>query len=135
MKTLIDLIKKASRIDLTTGLFERNLSEQDRARAEIEGTISPENPKSDSEFTRRYFKRGGHLVVEDTHSSWKYTGDFFDYINGTFYPRKIVTSVYDASGKLKERGVRHLKDYGTKLSKSFVVKFNPPGSIIGKRLK
>ena len=140
MKTLTDLIRKANRIDLTTGLFERTLSEQDMERVRVgvemgEPVEIEESLTSDSKFKRKYSKSGDNFVVEGTLYSWRQTRDVSG-IHRDFYPDRRVTSVYDASGKLKERKVRGMYgDHETDWSNFFVVIFNPPGRIIGQRAK
>ena len=136
LNSLADLIRKAGRIDLTTGLFERTLSERDMEGARL-GFEIEEPLTSDSKFKRKYSKRGDNFVIEDTTFSFRQivVGPHeHGLVHRDFYPDRKVTSVYDASGKLKERKIRGMYgDNETDWNNFFVVTFNPPGRIIGQR--
>ena len=136
LNSLADLIRKAGGIDLRTGFFERTLSERDMERAK-NGDPVERILASDSKFKRKYSKRGDNFVIEDTTFSFRQivVGPHeHGLVHRDFYPDRKVTSVYDASGKLKERKIRGMYgDNETDWNNFFVVTFNPPGRIIGQR--
>ena len=127
LNSLADLIRKASRIDLRTGLFGRTLSEQDMEMArngdKIERILA-----SDSRVKIKYSKIRDGFAVRKIFFSFEY------FPEKGFYPYRRVTSFYDSSGKLEKREVARLDgDYNVDENHHFVVKFNPPGRIIGQR--
>lgn len=128
MISIRESIEKASRMDLTTGLFGRTLSEEDMRKAR-------ENFKEDvmeSEFLgikicREYSVRGDEFVVDRVTYVWTTTEDSSRGLASShtgYYHSKRVTSRYNGEGNLKEREI-HGKARVT---------FNPPGSIIGDRV-
>ena len=93
---------------------------------------------SDLKSVRKYSENQGDFMVEDTRYSWRQIPDSSNRnrVYQDFHPDKFVISIYDSSGKLKERITRAFyADYALDRNNSFVVKFNPHGRIIGEREK
>ena len=127
LNSLADLIRKAGGIDLRTGFFERTLSERDMERAK-NGDPVERILASDSRVKIKYSKIRDGFVVRKIFFSFEY------FPEKGFYPYRRVTSFYDSSGKLEKREVARLDgDYNVDENHHFVVKFNPPGRIIGQR--
>ena len=126
MNPLIKIIKKASEMDLTAGLFGRTLSEYEMKKARV-NFIEGKN----SDFERRYFTQGEEFVVEETLSMYNTIPDSsrgWKKPREGYIPHTRIISTYTSEGKLKEKEIKDLR-----LHTNEVVSFSPPGRIIGRR--
>lgn len=136
MKKIIDLIKKANRMDLTTGLVGRTLSEEDVLKALRGHKDPPKTSFRGSKIDREYrMTSQGKPWVTETTSPLKTT------LNVSYkgisphtesYRDAIVISIYTPEGKLEERRVDKFDEDG-RLAFSATTTFNRPGSRFGER--
>jgi len=125
---LSSLIEKASRMNLTTGLFGRNLSEEEMERSKSCVVIKVRE-NSNVRTRKTYFVVGEEFVVEKLQYSKTYARDSTDHgeTNPKYVKERTITSIYNKDGKLRERSIKD----SASLGKDITVKFNPPGRIIG----
>lgn len=135
-----DLVKKADSIDLTSGLFHRLLSEEELKKARA--TVTYESSEDIDRYPdREYFEDNRGLILRETFNSLKTRriakGKMPNKASATrigYDCDKVVTSIYDDAGRLKQRNIFYQGDCHCP-EDSYEITFNPPGRIFGKRTK
>lgn len=140
MTNMRDWIKKASRMDLTTGLVGRTLSRKDRLVASV-GFEEREYSllHTGRLLIRKYNtpEQGEYVIVETVGTTFQSpdASEGWERIHIGHRVKKTTTNKYDSTGKLRERVIDQTA-WRTPLSskrKKTTVTFNPPGRIIGER--
>ena len=128
---LKSLIIKASRMDLTSGLFEKMLTEEDieKAKKGIKDDVGEGENKIIKEYS---FNEFGEITIRETFHSFKSERNPSNPRKPlpVLYPQKINTRTYTSQGKLK---LKHIEEYslGFKIEETRI-SFNPAGRRIGK---